>query len=1108
MTYPDARGFSHPDTEARILRRWDEHDVFAESLRLREGAPPFVFYEGPPTANGKPGIHHVMARTIKDLFCRYRTMKGYRVDRKAGWDTHGLPVEIEVEKALGLEGRHQVEEYGVAEYNEACRASVLRYKDLWDDLTRKMGYWVDLSEPYVTFENRYIESVWNLIRRIGERRTEAGESFLYRGYKIQWYSPGSGTVLSSHEVSLGYEEVQDPSVYVRFPVHGEPDTFFLAWTTTPWTLPANVALAVNPNKTYVYLIRIVDGEIQEKIIVAEDLAYVLAEKGGQEWSVDGLSFRRRGQDLVGMEYEAPYMDLCQDIIFEAIERAVHDVDSARIVNQLGFSNEFSAATYFQRIWRVVAADYVTTEGGTGVVHIAPAFGADDFEVGRREQIPPFNPVAPDGKFYSDFPMFGGMWFKDADRPIIRDISMRGLLFREDSYLHNYPHDWRKGTPLMQYPVESWFIRTTAIKDRMVALNRSIRWQPEGIGEGRFGQWLENNVDWAISRMRYWGTPIPIWVNDTDPDDVVVIGSLDELRERVGGTFPAEALHPETGEPDLHRPYVDAITWPAANGGTYRRVPDLLDVWFDSGAMPFAQWHAPFENEDTFQRNFPADFIAEGVDQTRGWFYTLHAIAALVEDSVAYKNVVVNGLVLDENGEKMSKSKGNTVDPFEALARHGADPVRWSMMSASAPWENLRYGDRAVEETARKLFGTVTNTYSFFATYANLDGFTYDPAAPVEGRTELDRWIRSRLHRTAAEVDAALADYHPTQAARAVETFVDDLSNWYLRRSRRRFWKSEDDTDKAAAYATVAECLLTVSQLMAPLAPFYAEWLYEAMGGPEYGAASVHLTDFPLPDGAALDDALEARMALARQVASLTLALRNEAGINVRQPLGTLSVVTGAGGADADALRAVEGIILDEVNVKRLDAIPSTSPLVARTARPNFKALGRRLGPLMKAAKTAIEALTPEQIAAFETEGQVTLALDGQDVTFGPGDLELVSAGVEGRLVAQEDGVTVSLDTELTDVLRREGLAREFVNRVQNLRKQAGFDVSDRIAVTFSGSDRLAEALAEHAETVRVDVLAVSLDPAGAPEGDAVEAFDLHGEPVRIGLRRLVSEPAR
>lgn len=1060
MRFTDARSFNHAATEKETLDWWNEREIFARSLSEREDAPSFVFYEGPPTANGKPGIHHVMARTIKDLFCRYRTMKGFRVDRKAGWDTHGLPVEIEVEKELSLEGRHQVEEYGVAAYNAECRKSVLRYKDLWDTLTQRMGYWVDLSDPYVTFENRYIESVWNLLKRISERRTESGESFLYRGHKIQWYSPGSGTVLSSHEVSLGYKEVQDPSVFVRFPVHGEENTFFLAWTTTPWTLPSNSALAVHPKVTYVK-VRLAN-EDSEIFYVAKARLEVIRE---EVEILEELS----GSDLIGRTYE-PLFDVFKDEVGEG------------------------------EAWRVVAADFVTTEDGTGIVHLAPAFGADDFVVAGRENLPVLNPVAPDGTFTDRVKLVEGLWFKDADKVLAKDLRERGLMYRHETSVHNYPHDWRKGTPLMSYPVESWFIRTTAIKDRMVELNNSINWQPEGIGKGRFGQWLENNVDWAISRMRFWGTPIPIWINDRNSEDFVVIGSLEELKDRVGGELPQEAINPETGEVDLHRPYVDAVTFPAADGGTYRRIPDLLDVWFDSGAMPFAQWHYPFDNEDVFQRNFPADFIAEGVDQTRGWFYTLHAIASLVSDSVAYKNVVVNGLVLDEKGEKMSKSKGNTVDPFGAIERHGADPLRWMMMSSSTPWDNLRYADKAVEETSRKLFGTVTNTYQFFATYANIDGYTYAADANLK-RSELDNWILSRLQNTIRVADESLNAYHPTHAARAVETFVDDLSNWHIRRSRRRFWKATDDHDKKAAYATVYECLIGISKLMAPIAPFYAEWLYGVLKAAEHGPESVHLCDFPTVDVSLINEDLEERMALARRVASLALALRNEAGINVRQPLTSLAVVVGLGGVDESVLMTVEDIVREEVNIKRIDPIPATSELVARSARPNFKALGRRLGKLMKPAGDAIRALTAEEIASYEATGNLSLTVGDEIIELSEGDLEIVSEGVPGYLVAQEEGVTVSLDTTITDELRSEGLAREFVNRVQNLRKKADFEVSDRIVVNFNASPVFAEAVSAHAAVIKSETLARILDQTYEPGGELVETFDISGESVQIGVRR-------
>ncbi len=1054
--YPEVESFDHAAVEQAVLARWQRDATFERSLALREGAPHFVFYEGPPTANGKPGIHHVMARAIKDLFCRYKTMKGFRVDRKGGWDTHGLPVEIEVEKELGLEGRHQVEDYGIARYNAACRASVLRYKDLWDTLTQRMGYWVDLDDPYVTFENDYIESVWSLLQAIHQK------GYLYQGYKIQWYSPANETVLSSHEVSLGYKEVQDPSIYVKARVRGENDTYLLAWTTTPWTIPSNAAMAVGADIDYVKARVEKEGGGHEVLILAEARLSVLKENYE-------VVERMKGRDLVGLRYEP--------MVPAFAERLGEDA-----------------------AWVVTWADYVSTEDGTGVVHTAPAFGADDYATGQREGLPLLNPVLPNGHFEPDFPLVGGMWFKDADKVIARDLRERGLLYRHETYLHNYPHDWRKGTPLMSYPVESWFIRTTAIKDRMVELNRTIRWQPEGIGQGRFGQWLENNVDWALSRMRYWGTPLPIWVSDADPSCVEVIGSIDELRTKCGGAFPDEAINPDTGEVDLHRPYVDAITWPAPDGGTMRRVPDLIDVWFDSGAMPFAQWHYPFENEETFRANFPADFIAEGVDQTRGWFYTLHAIAALVMDAVAYRNVVVNGLILDAEGEKMSKSKGNTVDPFAAIERHGADPVRWYMMAASPPWESLRYADEGVLETRRKVFGTLVNTYRFFATYAGLDGFDHEAAeaVPLEDRAELDRWILSRLATTIREADAAYADYHPTRAARAVETFVDDLSNWYLRRSRRRFWKGANDADKRAAYQTLHACLAATAQLMAPIAPFFADWLYGNLTG---GETSVHLTDFPEADEAALDAALERRMTLARQIASNVLALRNEAGINVRQPLARVLVVTGVGGVEEGEVRAVEGIVLDEVNVKALETLGADSDVIRKSAKPNFKALGKRLGPLMKAANAAVRALGTEAITRYETDGRITLDLDGTPTTFEAGDLEITSEGIEGQLVRQEGGVTVALDTTLTDALRAEGLAREFINRVQNLRKAADFDVADRIVLTFAAPDSAEAALLGHAEAIRTETLAVTLEATPAPAGETVQTVDLAGTPVVIALRR-------
>jgi isoleucyl-tRNA synthetase len=1055
--FPEVKRFDHPALEEAMLAWWKAHDVFARSVAERAGAPSFTFYEGPPTANGRPGIHHVMARTIKDTFCRYQTMKGHQVERKGGWDTHGLPVEIEVEKELGLKGRQQVEDYGVARYNAACRKSVMRYKEQWDALTERMGYWVDLQHPYITFDSRYIESVWWLLKQIYDK------GLLYKGYKIQWYSPGSGTVLSSHEVSLGYTEVQDPSVYVRFRVEGEDETYFLAWTTTPWTLLSNTALAVGPDIPYVK-VRHADGY---HLILAERRLEVLRA----EYDVVA---RFPGRDLVGKRYTP---------LFDHFAREVGR-DAA---------------------WRVIAASFITDDDGTGVAHEAPAFGADDYQaVVVQEGMPLFNPILPDGTFSDRIDLVAGLEFKQADRPIIRNLKERGLLYREESYIHNYPLDWRKGTPLMQYPVESWFIRTTALRDRLVELNRTINWQPEGIGTGRFGQWLENNVDWALSRKRYWGTPLPIWVNDQHPDEVEVIGSIAELRAKCGDQLPDR-----DEDLDLHRPFVDELTWPAPDGGTMRRVPDLIDVWFDSGAMPFAQWHYPFEHREVFARNFPADFIAEGVDQTRGWFYTLHAIATLVMDSVAFRNVVVNGLVLDGEGNKMSKSKGNTVNPFEVIDRNGADLVRWYLMSNTPPWENLRFSERSMHEGTRRFFGTLENCYAFFATYANVDGFRYAEApVPLARRTEMDRWILSRLATTIAETDQAYAGYNPTRATRAVERFVEELSNWYIRRSRRRFWSakeggSADAEDKQAAYQTVYECLVAVAKLMAPIAPFFSDWLYQALNGVSGHEPhdTVHLAFFPQVETAAQDADLEHRMGLARTISSIVLALRNQCGLNVRQPLAKALVVTGTG-VDQASVERVAAIICDEVNVKALDFVSGASGLVRRSARPNFRTLGKRLGARMKAAAEAVKALDQTALEQYVQTGTLTLLVAGEPVELGGDDLEITSEGIAGWLVGQEEGVTVALDTTLTEALRAEGLARETVNRIQNLRKQADFDVTDRIAVRFHATPRLHAAIAQHAPWIRNETLALALEEAASPEGDLVESFDLDEERLLVGVRRL------
>ena len=1051
--FDEVKQLAYPKAEVEILNWWKENKIFKKSLTSREDGIPFTFYEGPPTANGKPGIHHVMARTVKDLFCRYKTLKGFRVDRKGGWDTHGLPVEIEIEKELGLEGRAQVEEYGMAEYNAKCRESVLKYKDLWDELTNRMAYWVDLDDPYVTFENDYIESVWWAFKQLYDK------GLVYQGYKIQWYSPGSGTVLSSHEVSLGYKETQDPSIYVKFPLDADENVFFLAWTTTPWTIISNMALAVNPKLDYV------------KIKVSEDDKtefYILAE-GCLEDAINHdyeIVERYKGSDLVGWIYK-PIFDY-----------ALKEVDK-------------------KDAWRVIEADYVTTDEGTGVVHTAPAFGADDYTTCQEAGIPMFNPINEEGRFTEQVPDFEGQWFKDADKEISRAIKDKNRMYHHDVYVHNYPFDWRKGTPLMSYPVESWFIRTTSVKEKMVELNKEINWKPESTGTGRFGTWLENNVDWAVSRQRYWGTPIPLWVSDKNPEHIECMGSVEELRKKAGISDDVEI--------DLHRPHIDDFTWEGPDGGTMRRIPDLLDVWFDSGSMPWSQWHYPFENKDKFKENFPADFIAEGVDQTRGWFYTLHALATMLFDKPAYKNVVSNGLVLDANGEKMSKSKGNTVDPFEVIQKYGADTVRWYMMSNSSPWENLKFSEEGLQETQRKFFNTIVNTYSFFAMYANIDGFTYSGSPlPKSERTEMDRWVISRLNTTVKCVDEYLDEYEPTKAAREVEQFVEELSNWYVRRNRRRFWKEGKSLDKTAAYQTLYECLVSLAKVLSPIAPYLGEWLYqrlnEVTGQDE---ESVHLSFYPTVEETAIDKQLERRMDIARTVSSIVLRVRNQIDINVRQPLS--KIILPIDKEERAVVEAVKDIILDEVNVKNIEFVDDDSGIVSKTAKPNFPVLGKRLGKKMKAVAARIQNLSTEEISEYEDEGAIELELeDGDTVRISSGEIEIQRSGLRGWSVETEGGITVAVDTEITPELQKEGLSREFVNRIQNMRKEADFDVTDRIVIGFNGNEEIAEAVEANRENIKSETLAEEITPEILDVSDFVKSWDIEDRECEISIRRITN----
>lgn len=1048
--FKEIKQLNYPNNEVEILKWWKDNQIFEKSLKSREDGIPFTFFEGPPTANGKPGIHHVMARTVKDLFCRYKTLKGFRVERKAGWDTHGLPVEIEVEKALGLEGRSQVEDYGIAEYNAQCRESVLKYKDLWDDLTSRMGYWVDQDNPYITFKNEYIESVWWALNKLFEK------GLVYKGYKIQWYSPGSGTVLSSHEVSLGYKETQDPSIYVKFPVKGEENTYFMAWTTTPWTTISNMALTINPELDYVKV-----GHQDENYIIAK----------GCEERVFGEEFVHiediPGYNLLGRKYEP---------IFDYAKKHIDESEA----------------------WKVIAADYVTTEDGTGVVHTAPAYGADDYDSCQKADIPMFNPIDRDGKFTEEVPEFEGQWFKEADKEIARAIKEKGLMFRHETYVHNYPFDWRKGTPLMSYPVESWFIRTTDVKKRMVDLNKTINWKPESTGTGRFGTWLENNVDWAISRQRYWGTPIPIWQSDKDPDYVECIGSMQELKEKAG--------IPEEEEIDLHRPYIDEITWEAPDGGTMRRIPDLLDVWFDSGSMPFAQWHYPFDNDHEFSYNFPADFIAEGVDQTRGWFYTLHALGTMLFDQVAYKNVVSNGLVLDENGEKMSKSKGNTVDPFEVINDFGADSVRWYMMSNSAPWENLKFSMDGLKEVQRKFFSTLINTYSFFAMYANIDEFTYSGAQiPVQDRPEIDQWVISRLNTTIKMVEEYFEAYEPTKAAREMETFVEELSNWYVRRNRRRFWKSGTTLDKTAAYQTLYECLKSISQLISPIAPFVGEWLYQRLN--EVSALdeeSVHLSFFPTVEETAIFKSLEHKMDMARLISSIVLRIRNQIDLNVRQPLARI-ILPIKDESERQAILSVKDIILEEVNVKDIQFVDDDSGIVHKSAKPNYPVLGKRLGPKMKPVAGKVAQLNTEDITNFEQQGFIDIELeDGETVRLDEEGLEIIRTGLEGWQVETERGLSVAVDTDLSTELIQEGLAREFVNRVQNMRKEADFEVTDRITIGMVGDDEIKEAVVSMSDYIKQETLAEEIQLTELEVSDFVKSWEIGDGECTISIRRNIN----
>ncbi|MBQ1176731.1 MAG: isoleucine--tRNA ligase [Paludibacteraceae bacterium] len=1083
-------GLNLSATCKEVQAAWDKNDVFKQSIETREGCPTFVFYEGPPSANGMPGIHHVMARSIKDLFLRYKTMKGFKVNRKAGWDTHGLPVELGVEKALGITKEDIGKTISVEEYNATCRKEVMKYTKEWEGLTQKMGYWIDMENPYITYENSYIESLWWLLQQLYKK------GLLYKGYTIQPYSPAAGSGLSSHELNQPgcYRDVKDTTVTAQFKVKGQENLYLLAWTTTPWTLTSNTALCVGPNIDYVrYATQNPYTGQDIEVILAADLFESYFK--GQEKPTETF----KGSTLEGMEYEPliPFFTPMGDGAF-----------------------------------RVILGDYVTTEDGTGIVHIAPTFGADDARVAKAAGIPPMQvmdkngnlrpTVDLQGKYYlledldadyvakyvnvEAYAPYAGKFVKNAYDPTLTDkdetldialcmmLKQQGLAFKIEKHTHNYPHCWRTDKPVLYYPLDSWFIRSTACREQMVELNKTINWKPQSTGTGRFGKWLENLQDWNLSRSRYWGTPLPIWRTE-DGKEEICIGSIAELMEEIEKAIAAGVM---TENPfknfkvgdysaenysvkniDLHRPYVDNIVLVSKDGKPMYRETDLIDVWFDSGAMPYAQLHYPFENKEMIDNGtfFPADFINEGVDQTRGWFFTLHAISTMVKGSVAFKNVISNGLVLDKNGNKMSKRLGNSVDPFEAIEKYGADPVRWYMMTNSAPWDNLKFDREGVEEVSRKFFGTLYNTYSFFALYANVDGFDYSQdEVPMNERPEIDRWIISLLNSLIKEVDESLAAYEPTRAGRAIADFVsENLSNWYVRLNRKRYWAGQMTTDKLSAYQTLYSCLDTIARLMAPIAPFYADRLFcdlnQATG--RNNEVSVHLTLFPTYNQDLIQPELEARMDIAQRITSLVLALRKKESLKVRQPLSHIMIPSIDATTDG-YINSIKDIVMSEVNVKDIKLVDGSNGILVKRIKPDFKKLGPKCGKNMKQVAAALQSMEQSAIAQFEKEGQYTFAIEGQEIAVSTEDVTIFSEDIPGWSVANDGNITIALDITLTDELINEGIARELVNRIQNIRKSSGLEITDRINVSVSAPDNINIAIAAHKAYIASQVLANNL----------------------------------
>ena len=1120
--------FDLSKVNAEVLKKWDENQVFAKSMTEREGCPSFVFYEGPPSANGMPGIHHVMARSIKDIFCRYKTMKGFLVKRKAGWDTHGLPVELGVEKAMGITKEDIGKTISVADYNAACRKDVMKFTKEWEDLTHKMGYWVDMTDPYITYDNRYIETLWWLLKQLYTK------GYLYKGYTIQPYSPAAGTGLSSHELNQPgcYRDVKDVTCVAQFkmknpkPEMAEWGTpYFLAWTTTPWTLPSNTALCVGPKIDYV-AVQSYNGYTGEKItvVLAKALLYTHFNKKAEDIALEDykpgdklIPFKivgeYKGPELVGMEYE----------------------------QLIPWVNPGEGA------FRVISGDYVTTEDGTGIVHIAPTFGADDAQVAKAAGVPPLQLINKKGelrpmvdltgKFYKLdeldenfvkervnvelYKEYAGRFVKNAYDPNLTDqdesldvslcmmMKANNQAFKIEKHVHNYPHCWRTDKPVLYYPLDSWFIRSTACKDRMIELNKTINWKPESTGTGRFGKWLENLNDWNLSRSRYWGTPLPIWRTE-DNSEEICIGSVEELYNEIEksvaagfmksnpykdkGFVPGEYNGENYDKIDLHRPYVDDIILVSKDGKPMKREADLIDVWFDSGAMPYAQIHYPFENKELLDSHqvYPADFIAEGVDQTRGWFFTLHAIASMVFDTISYKAVISNGLVLDKNGNKMSKRLGNGVDPFSTIEKYGSDPLRWYMITNSSPWDNLKFDVDGIEEVRRKFFGTLYNTYSFFSLYANVDGFEYkETDVPMAERPEIDRWILSVLNTLVKEVDTCYSEYEPTKAGRLISDFVNDnLSNWYVRLNRKRFWGGEFTQDKLSAYQTLYTCLETVAKLMSPIAPFYADKLYmdlvTATG--RDNVVSVHLAKFPEYKEDMIDKELEVRMQMAQDVTSMVLALRRKVNIKVRQPLQCIMIPV----VDEEQrahIEAVKALIMSEVNVKDIKFVDGAAGVLVKKVKCDFKKMGPKFGKQMKAVAAAVAEMSQEAIAELEKNGSYTLQLDGTDVVVEAADVEIFSEDIPGWLVANEGKLTVALDVTVTEELRREGIARELVNRIQNIRKSSGLEITDKIKITLSKNQQTDDAVNEYKDYICNQVLGTSLTLTDEVENGTELNFD-------------------